>query len=137
MKIAGTVVLVILLVLVWGSWFLSKSDVTHIEREIYVNAQPGQVKSELEEDDLLLTSPWNKEIPASRIKAVSFKDFGTVYFTEIKIEQEGKGTRVKLIFDADNESAWTRASWFFRRAGISKEYEAGLLKLKIVVESRK
>lgn len=135
MKIAGTFALIILLTLIAGSWYLSKSEVTHIEREIYVNALPEEVNSELEEADMGLTSPWNKEIPASRIKSVSFKDFGTVYFTEMKIDKEGAGTRVKLIFDAGHENVWTRLSWAFRRGGISKKYETGLLKLKTVVEA--
>jgi hypothetical protein len=137
MKILGTFVCIIVLVLIAGSWYLSKSDVTHIEREIYVKARPDEVNSELEEDDMGLTSPWNKEIPESRIKSVSFKAFGTVYFTDMKIEKEGDGTRVTLVFDAGNENIWTRASWFLRRGVISKQYEKGLLKLKTVVEARR
>lgn len=135
LKIIGIVslVLVILGIVV----ILMQPTKVHVEKSIVINGTPAAITEEIESfQSFNAWSPWSKASPETHYTIVAFEGFGGTFYSDIKLEPEGEGTKVTWIYDGNNDGFKGKAMWILMKGNLNEQYDVGLKTLKRIVESK-
>jgi len=127
-----------LIVLLIGSVVvLMQPAKVHVEKSIVINAKPEMIKAEIESfQSFNAWSPWSKASPETRFTIVVFEGFDGTFYSDLKMEPAGDGTKVTWIYDGNNNSFKEKAMWMMRKGDLNDQYDEGLKALKEIVERK-
>ena len=135
LRIVGVVALIgviIALLLIW-----SQPTAVHVEKSIFIRGTVEDIARETESfQSFNAWSPWNKSNPEVHYTIVTFEGFSGTFYSDIKLEPEGDGTKVTWIYDGSNNSLKEKAMWILMKGDLNNQYEEGLQALKDIVERK-
>jgi len=135
LKIIGIITLV--LVIIGIVVILMQPSKVHVEKSIVINGTPAAITEEIESfQSFNAWSPWSKASPETHYTIVAFEDFAGTFYSDIKLESEGEGTKVTWIYDGNNDGLKSKAMWILMKGNLNEQYDAGLKTLKRIVEKK-
>lgn len=135
LKVVG--VLVLIGVILGVMMVLSQPRVVHVEKSIFIHGSPAAIAQETESfQSFSAWSPWNKSNPEMHYTIVTFEGFAGTFYSDIKLEPEGEGTKVTWIYDGQNNTLKEKAMWILTKGDLNEQYDEGLQVLKDIVERK-
>jgi hypothetical protein len=135
LKIIGIITLV--LVIIGIVVILMQPSKVHVEKSIVINGTPAAITEEIESfQSFNAWSPWSKASPETHYTIVAFEDFAGTFYSDIKLEPKGEGTKVTWIYDGNNDGLKSKAMWILMKGNLNEQYDAGLKTLKRIVEKK-